>query len=161
MSGIINSEGFRLNVGIVIINDKSQVLLARRHAGYKWQFPQGGIEIDETEEEALFRELQEEVGLASHQVEIVKKSQFWYSYRLPNRFLRPHIPGTIKNIGQTQKWFLLRMLVEESEICLNVHEHPEFDEWGWFDPSVSVEQSIYFKKSVYRSVIDEFFPIAG
>ena len=158
MSEIIDSKGFRLNVGIVVINDKGKVLLARKNNSYKWQFPQGGMDHNETEEETLFRELQEEVGLTKSQVEIVQKSQFWYSYRLPNQHLRPRLPGTPHCVGQKQKWFLLRILAQESEICLDSHETPEFSEWGWFDPLYSIKKTIYFKKTIYRNVIEEFFP---
>ncbi|HAN28877.1 MAG TPA: RNA pyrophosphohydrolase, partial [Haliea salexigens] len=69
---MIDSEGFRPNVGIILANDAGQLLWARRIGGRDaWQFPQGGINRGETPEEALYRELHEEVGLAPEAVNVV------------------------------------------------------------------------------------------
>ena len=59
-AALIDSEGFRPNVGIILANDRGQVLWARRVGGRDaWQFPQGGIDADESPEEAMYRELWE------------------------------------------------------------------------------------------------------
>ena len=158
MSGVIDDQGFRLNVGIVLVNDKGQVLLARRHDKHRWQFPQGGVDPDEQEQEALYRELQEEIGLHDHHVELVHTSENWHSYYLPSKFIRPKVPDARQCIGQKQRWFLLRMICDESNICLDSHDIPEFSEWQWFSPQECVPLAIYFKRLTYRKVLEEFTP---
>ena len=128
---IIDRHGFRLNVGIVLTNSKGQVFWGRRYWGSGWQFPQGGLMPYETLEEAMFRELFEETGLKKQQVKILARTPAWYFYRLPlgqhQRSSRHHC------IGQRQKWFLLRLSSEVTEINVLGVEHPEFKEWRWID----------------------------
>lgn len=53
-------------VGVVLAAD-GRILLARRpghlHMGGRWEFPGGKVEAGESAEQALIRELEEEVGL--------------------------------------------------------------------------------------------------
>ncbi|MBT8439556.1 MAG: NUDIX domain-containing protein, partial [Gammaproteobacteria bacterium] len=51
---MIDSEGFRANVGIIICNDKRELFWGRRVGQDAWQFPQGGINADETPEQAMY-----------------------------------------------------------------------------------------------------------
>ena len=126
---MIDSEGFRANVGIMIANAKGELLWARRVGQDAWQFPQGGIQEGESAEQALFRELKEEVGLTEKDVEVVACTRGWLRYRLPQRLLRRDAKPLC--IGQKQKWFLLRMLADDAEIRFDSDEQPEFDSWQW------------------------------
>ena len=102
---VIDSDGFRPNVGIILANDVGQVLWARRINQDAWQFPQGGINPHESPEEALYRELNEEVGLEQPDVQILACTRGWLRYRLPQRLVRSNSQPLC--IGQKQKWFLL------------------------------------------------------
>ena len=84
----IDPEGFRANVGIILIDGAAQVLIAGRRGRGGWQFPQGGIRPDEQAEAAMFRELHEEVGLEPGDVDVVGATEGWLRYRLPDRFIR-------------------------------------------------------------------------
>lgn len=154
---LIDKDGFRLNVGIVIFNDDKQLLLAKR-VGMKqaWQFPQGGMVVDETPTEALYRELYEELGLEAHQVQVIAETKEWLSYLLPKQFIRRDSKPLC--IGQKQKWFLLHLLDEDSEIHLDRAPNPEFDEWRWVDFWYPIDHVIAFKKEVYEKVLTEFEP---
>ena len=107
MSDYIDADGFRANVGIVLIRDDRQVFLGGRPGGRGWQFPQGGIARNEAPEQALFRELKEEVGLESGDVEVVASTRNWLRYRLPKQYLRRQSEPIC--IGQKQRWFLLKV----------------------------------------------------
>ncbi|MGH8286649.1 MAG: NUDIX domain-containing protein, partial [Steroidobacteraceae bacterium] len=85
---MIDSDGFRANVGIVLMRDGGEVFLGRRTGGRGWQFPQGGIRRGEPLEDALYRELHEEVGLLSREVELIGRTDRWLRYRLPSRYVR-------------------------------------------------------------------------
>jgi putative (di)nucleoside polyphosphate hydrolase len=128
---VIDSEGFRANVGIILCNDKRELFWGRRVGQDAWQFPQGGINENETPEQAMFRELKEEVGLDEKHVEVLGSTSHWLRYRLPKRFIRKH--STPLCIGQKQRWFLLRVRCEESDFCLDRFDKPEFDSWRWVD----------------------------
>ena len=115
---VIDKDGFRPNVGIVICNEEDQVLWGRRVNGRdSWQFPQGGIHRGETPEVAMYRELEEEVGLKPDMVKVLGRTQSWLHYRLPKRFIRPSEDPVC--IGQKQVWFLLRLTGAESDIRLD------------------------------------------
>ena len=157
----IDAHGFRPNVGIVLSNDRGQVLWARRVGGHDaWQFPQGGIQGNESPETALYRELYEEVGVRRGSVEIVASTRGWVRYRLPKRYLRNNSRGTRapKFVGQKQKWFLLRLLGDDSLVDLDRSRKPEFDSWQWVSYWYPLTQVINFKRNVYRRVLREFAP---
>jgi putative (di)nucleoside polyphosphate hydrolase len=123
---LIDSDGYRPNVGIIVANDKGQVLWARRVGQQAWQFPQGGINKGESMEAALYRELKEEIGLSKAQVEIVNSTRGWLRYKLPKRYLRQN---NTSFIGQKQKWYLLKMLTDDKDVRFDQSETPEFDHW--------------------------------
>ena len=151
---MIDSDGFRANVGIVLANDRGQVLWARRVGGRDaWQFPQGGINAGESPEEALYRELHEEVGLLPQQVEVLGATRGWLRYRLPKRFIRKGQNPVC--IGQKQKWFLLRMLEDDKAVKLDLNAKPEFDYWRWVSYWYPLDQVISFKREVYRRAMKE------
>ena len=154
---MIDSEGFRANVGIIICNDKRELFWGRRVGQDAWQFPQGGINEDETPEQAMFRELREEVGLEAEHVEILGSTKRWLRYRLPKRFIRKH--STPLCIGQKQRWFLLKVKCQESDFCLDKFDKPEFDHWRWVDYWQPVKEVVFFKRNVYSRALKELAPI--
>ena len=157
----IDAHGYRSNIGIVISNDRGQVLWARRVGGYDaWQFPQGGMLRDESPETALYRELYEEVGVERDSVEILASTRGWLRYRLPKRYLRHNGRGGKgpKFVGQKQKWFLLRLLGDDSLVNLECSRKPEFDHWMWVSYWYPLTGVINFKRNVYRRVLREFAP---
>ncbi|MBK1652428.1 RNA pyrophosphohydrolase [Halorhodospira halochloris] len=149
---MVDSDGFRPNVGIIVANSDGMLLWARRCGQDAWQFPQGGIEGNETPLDALYRELAEEIGLSEEDVAILGATQRWLKYRLPRRMIR----RTGKRcIGQKQIWFLLRLLADEQQVRLDGCPHPEFDNWRWVDYWRPVEEVIFFKRRVYRQALEE------
>lgn len=154
---VVDADGFRPNVGIVLSNDLGQVLWARRVGGQDaWQFPQGGINEDETIEEALFRELHEEVGLDPGSVQVLAETRNWLHYRLPKRLRRYNSTPGFK--GQKQKWFLLRLLADEARVSFDCSRKPEFDYWRWVSYWYPVCQVVDFKREVYRCALKELAP---
>lgn len=150
---MIDSDGYRSNVGIILSNQEGQVLWAQRMGQDAWQFPQGGINADETPQQAMFRELWEEIGLTSEHVEIITQTSSWLRYKLPKRMVRQNSQPTC--IGQKQKWFLLRLNVNESELKLDNTNTPEFESWKWVDYWYPVDEVVYFKKRVYRCALQQ------
>ena len=127
----IDAEGFRANVGIILINSDGKLLLGGRVGSKGWQFPQGGMLVGEEPEDAMYRELREEVGLERNDVELLGVTSEWLRYRLPDRFVRRN--STPLCIGQKQIWFCLRLIGSESDFNLMNSEKPEFDSWRWVD----------------------------
>lgn len=151
---MVDADGFRPNVGIILANPHGQVLWARRIGGQDaWQFPQGGINADETPEEALFRELHEEVGLLPDSVRVLATTRGWLHYRLPKRLRRNNSSPGFK--GQKQKWFLLELVGDEGAIAFDCGHKPEFDHWRWVSYWYPVRQVVDFKREVYRRALKE------
>ena len=115
MNANIDKHGFRPNVGIVLLQPPlpnapaNRVLWARRVGGFNaWQFPQGGINTGESPEDAVFRELYEEIGVTADAVTVLGQTSSWLRYRLPRHMRRNNsTPGFV---GQKQKWFLLNCM---------------------------------------------------
>lgn len=159
MTGIIDEQGFRLNVGIVLLGPQGRVFWGRRIGNRDaWQFPQGGLMPGETPEQALYRELHEEVGLHQQDVEILASTRGWLSYRLPRRFLRRRQDNERQCIGQKQKWFLLKMLAEDEDVAVDGGDKPEFDGWRWVSYWYPLGQVVAFKREVYRRALKELAP---
>lgn len=157
---MIDPDGFRPNVGIILANDAGQLLWARRVGGRDaWQFPQGGINRGESPEQALYRELEEEVGLTPDAVRLVAVTRGWLRYRLPRRFIRKGQDPVC--IGQKQKWFLLQMLAEDQAVQLDANHKPEFDHWEWVSYWYPLNQVVAFKREVYRRALKELAPPLG
>ncbi len=151
---MVDADGFRPNVGIILSNSRGQVLWARRVGGQDaWQFPQGGIQENETAEEAMFRELNEEVGLKAESVEVLARTRGWLHYRLPKRLRRYNSTPGFK--GQKQKWFLLRMIASDEDVQMDASAKPEFDYWRWVSYWYPVHQVVDFKRDVYRRALHE------
>ncbi len=149
---MVDADGFRPNVGIILANRDGRVLWARRVGQDAWQFPQGGIEPDESPLEALYRELGEEVGLAASDVQVVGATRRWLRYKLPRHMLRRR--GG-RCIGQKQIWFLLRLLADDGHVRLDACPKPEFDYWRWVDYWHPAREVIFFKRRVYRQALQE------
>src|SRR5690606_26233437 len=149
----IDADGFRANVGIVLMRDDRQVFLGGRTGGRGWQFPQGGMLQSEAPEQAMFRELKEEVGLEPQHVRIMASTRGWLRYRLPRQYVRRNSQPTC--IGQKQRWFLLQMLGSEDHLDLQSTATPEFDAWRWVDYWTPVREVIYFKRAVYVRAMDD------
>lgn len=153
---MIDEQGYRPNVGIIICSGQGQVLWAKRIGQNAYQFPQGGIKEGETAEQALFRELKEEVGLDSQHVKVLGVTHGWLRYRLPKRMVR-HAKQPVC-IGQKQKWFLLQLLADENCINMNASGHPEFDGWRWVNYWFPLGEVVSFKRDVYRRAMTELAP---
>jgi putative (di)nucleoside polyphosphate hydrolase len=136
-----------------LIRDDRQVFLGERVGGRGWQFPQGGIRSDERPEEALYRELKEEVGLEPRDVELVASTARWLRYRLPRQYVRKNSEPPC--IGQKQRLFLLRLRGSEDRVRFDLTAEPEFDRWRWVDYWTPVREVIYFKRAVYVKALDE------
>ncbi|QET00574.1 MULTISPECIES: RNA pyrophosphohydrolase [Cupriavidus] len=150
---MLDREGFRPNVGIILINARNEVFWGKRIGEHSWQFPQGGIKYGETPEQAMYRELQEEVGLLPEHVRIVGRTRDWLRYEVPDKFIRREIRGHYR--GQKQIWFLLRMVCRDCDIQLRASDHPEFDAWRWSQYWVPLDAVIEFKRDVYQMALTE------
>jgi putative (di)nucleoside polyphosphate hydrolase len=151
----IDNDGFRANVGIVLTDADGRLFWGRRVGRRGWQFPQGGIAVGEAPEEAMFRELTEEVGLEREHVHLLGESPGWLRYRLPERYRRhDSVPLCI---GQKQRWFLLRLIADDSALDLAASPKPEFDRWCWQDDFwAPAREVIFFKRHVYEQALDQF-----
>lgn len=154
---MIDPDGFRPNVGIIIYRDDGRVFWARRAHNDGWQFPQGGMRTDETPVEAMYRELREETGLHPEHVELAASTPGWLRYRLPHKFQRKHSRPLC--IGQKQVWFLLKFVADEAMINLKLAEEAEFDRWRWVDFWYPVTNVVQFKRAVYRQALSQFEPL--
>jgi len=157
---VIDPDGYRPSVGMVVSNRQRQVVWARRIGRRDaWQFPQGGIHHGEAPEDALYRELHEELGLGSESVEVLGATSGWLRYDIPRQFLRRDREPVC--IGQKQRWFLLRLLTDDHAIRIDAHSKPEFDRWRWVDYWMPAREVVFFKRVVYRRALGELAPILG
>jgi len=150
---MIDSKGYRSNVGIILCNAQGHVFWAKRSRVNSWQFPQGGIESDESPEQAMYRELYEETGLEKEHVEVIGRTRYWLKYRLPEKYVRRNSQPIC--VGQKQIWYLLKLVSEEANVSLDRHEKPEFDDWQWVDYWEPLKSVVYFKRKVYRKAMME------
>jgi len=150
---MLDRDGYRPNVGIVLCNTHNQVFWGKRIREHAWQFPQGGIKYGETPEQAMYRELMEEVGLKPEHVKILGRTRDWLRYDVPTSWVKREWRGSYK--GQKQIWFLLRLTGRDSDVSLRATEHPEFDAWRWSDYWVPLEDVIEFKREVYQMALNE------
>ena len=150
---MLDREGFRPNVGIVLLNARNQVFWGKRLRTHSWQFPQGGIKYGESPEQAMLRELHEEVGLLPDHVRILARTRDWLRYEVPEHFIRKDARGHYR--GQKQIWFLLRLMGHDSDLDLRATDHPEFDAWRWNEYWVPLELVIEFKRDVYQMALSE------
>ncbi len=150
---MLDREGYRPNVGIILCNAKNEVFWGKRIREHSWQFPQGGIKRGETPEQAMFRELHEEIGLLPEHVVILGRTKDWLRYDVPTQWVRREWRGSYR--GQKQIWYLLRLLGRDTDVSLRACDHPEFDAWRWNTYWVSLDAVIEFKRRVYEQALNE------
>ncbi len=154
---MIDSDGYRPNVGIILSNRDGKLFWARRIGQDAWQFPQGGIRACETPEEAMFRELTEETGLQAGHVELLGATRGWLRYRLPKHMVRRRRRPVC--VGQKQVWFLLRLTGGEHCVRLDGTGKPEFDRWRWVSYWHPLYEVVSFKRTVYQRALRELEPL--
>jgi putative (di)nucleoside polyphosphate hydrolase len=155
---MLDREGYRPNVGIVLLNSRNEVFWGKRVGQHSWQFPQGGIAHGESPEQAMYRELHEEVGLLPEHVQIIGRTRDWLRYDVPEEYLRRQHATRVHRAayrGQKQIWFLLRFVGLDSDIQLRATEHPEFDAWRWVPFWIQLDAVIGFKREVYQLALSE------
>ncbi len=153
---MVDKDGFRSNVAIVIGDGRGRVLWAKRLGQNAWQFPQGGVNPGESAEQALYRELYEEVGLESTDVKVIQRSKRWLRYQIPVQMQRKNsLPLCI---GQKQKWFYLQLTGDSSKVRFDAAGTPEFDGWEWVNYWYPIDSVVSFKRNVYRNALLEFAP---
>lgn len=150
---VLDREGYRPNVGIILINNRNEVFWGKRVREHSWQFPQGGIKPGESPETAMYRELYEEVGLLPQHIKIVGRTRDWLRYDVPSHWVRREWRGSYR--GQKQIWYLLRLVGRDSDINLRACHHPEFDGWRWHQYWAPVDEVIDFKRDVYLGALKE------
>ena len=145
---------YRKCVGMMILNAENKILVGRRldHPSGYWQMPQGGIDDNEKPEEAVWREMMEEIG--TNNANLHKISSQWINYEIPEETLK-HLPWGKTYIGQTQKWFIFNFTGNDEDINVET-QNPEFSEWKWIEHSELIENAVPFKRKVYETVLAEF-----
>lgn len=148
-----HSDLYRPCVGIVLYNKGGNVFIGERiDTPGAWQMPQGGIDGDETIEQAAFRELYEEIG--TNNAEIISILPEKIRYDLPPDLREKLWGGMYK--GQEQTWVAARFLGEDKDINLNMHTPPEFSRWQWVPLEKTIDLIVPFKRETYRRVINLF-----
>ena len=145
---------YRPCVGIMLFHsDRQRVFVARRidTRAEAWQMPQGGIDKGESPEDALFREMYEEIG--TDKAVVLAESKDWLSYDLPEELVPRLWNGKYR--GQTQKWFALEFTGEDADINIET-EHPEFLEWRWEKLENIPQMIVPFKRALYQQLVEEF-----
>ena len=144
---------YRNGVGIFLLNKNKKLWVGKRIDSDSkfWQMPQGGIDTGEKEDDAMKRELKEEIG--TNNVNILMKSEDWFQYDLPQELMKSIWKG--KYNGQRQKWYACEIVDDDNKINLNYHK-PEFSEWKWIEPRLAIDLVIPFKKSMYEKILDTF-----
>ena len=152
---MLDRDGYRPNVGILLLNANNDVFWGKRVNQHAWQFPQGGIKSGESPEQAMYRELEEEVGLKPKHVRILGRTREWLRYEVPEKWMRRSKENGCAYRGQKQIWYLLRLVGRDTDVSLRASERPEFDAWRWHDYWVPLDSVIEFKREVYRRALTE------
>lgn len=144
---------YRNGVGIFLLNKNKKLWVGKRinSSSQFWQMPQGGIDFGEKEDDAMKRELKEEVG--TNNVKILMKCENWFQYDLPSDLKKSIWNGKYK--GQRQKWYACELIDHDNQININYHK-PEFCEWKWIEPELVLDLVIPFKKKMYKEILETF-----
>jgi putative (di)nucleoside polyphosphate hydrolase len=149
---MLDKDGYRLNVGIILLNSSlNQVFWGKRKGENAWQFPQGGLYEDEDLQDGMFRELNEELGISAHHVEIIARTKDWLYYDVPLVYNRSN---TVYR-GQKQIWYLLKFIGRDHQINVRYHKEQEFDAWRWVDYWLAVDEVVNFKREVYKTALNQ------
>lgn len=149
---------YRPCAGIMLVNNDGKVFVGQRldSSADAWQMPQGGIDPGEEPEQAAFRELGEETGIAPHLAEVIARSRQEHLYDLPAELLGKLWGGKYR--GQRQFWFLMRFMGTDSDINIET-SHQEFRNWRWTSADTLEALIVPFKRRLYRAVVEEFRPL--
>ena len=144
---------YRPNVAMIIVSNnypqKKEIFIAQRNDLLDiWQFPQGGIDKGEEVEEALFRELEEEIG--TKKAKIVAEYPEWISYDFPEKIAKKMKPYK----GQTQRYYLLKL--KKSAVIKLDTKHPEFIDYKFVSVDDLLSHTAHFKKPIYETVLNYF-----
>jgi len=150
---MIDRDGYRPNVAIVLVNSRNEVFWAKRVKEHAWQFPQGGINAGERPEQAMYRELMEEVGLRPEHVKVLGRTRHWLRYDVPACWVRRDTRPNYR--GQKQIWYLLRLVGRDCDVSLRRSEKPEFDAWRWNRYWIPLDAVVEFKRQVYYQALSE------
>lgn len=147
------AKTYRPNVAAIILSSHYPnvcefFLGEREDMSGVWQFPQGGIDEGEEPAEALFRELEEEIG--TNEIEILAQYPQWLSYDFPPHVLEKMYPFC----GQTQLYFLVQ-LKPQAQINLKT-PHQEFVRYDFVRYDEVLRRINYFKKDIYTKVLQYF-----
>ncbi len=149
---------YRPNVAALIVNPAGNLLICERMTiPGAWQFPQGGVDAGESLEQALYREVWEEVGLSANHYEVVDMRdgyRYLYPKQARNKKVRKH-----GSHGQEQTYYLCHLKAGAPQV--NVHQKPrEFRAYRWILPiEFDLDWLPGFKRDVYREVMRDFFQI--
>jgi len=145
---------YRPAVGMMLLNHENKIFVGLRRdtQGPAWQMPQGGIGPHEDTDQAMLRELQEEIG--TRNVEIIVKSKTWYKYDLPFPLSSRLWGGKFK--GQKLIWYALRFRGKDKDINIHTY-HPEFQEWKWVDKEDLLDLIVPFKKELYERILNDLW----
>ena len=148
------TKDYRKCVGMMVLNEEYKILVGRRidHPSGYWQMPQGGIDRDEVPQQAVWREMMEEIG--TNNAKLIHESTQWLNYKIPKSTLKT-LPWGNKYIGQIQKWFVFKFIGKDSEINVGT-ENPEFSEWKWINYNTLTDNAVPFKRDIYKKILEEF-----
>ncbi|MCX2560140.1 RNA pyrophosphohydrolase [Acetobacter farinalis] len=158
---------YRPNVAAMIFRKDGRILIARRMdqpgAGGPlsegvWQCPQGGIDEGEDPKTAVFREVQEELGLDASLLHLLQEHPDWITYDLPEHLIGKALGGRFR--GQTQKWFALAFNGTDADIRLDAHTPAEFDAFQWINLADLPFGNVGFKKPIYERLVQDFGALA-
>ena len=152
----MRKDVYRPNVAIIILNKSAKLLWCQRKDHSGWQFPQGGIDKNESPEEAIYRETEEEVGLNKKDLKLIHELDSWIKYDVPKEKRGTYFFRSKKFKGQKQKWFLAEMLCDESKINIQSSFPNEFDKWCWVNYWYPLGSVVNFKKEAYRKALIKF-----
>ena len=146
---------YRPNVAAILRDPATGKIFIGERIDHKgsWQFPQGGVDRGEDLLAALFREVEEEIGVPKTLYTLVACHSN-YRYKFPNGKLKKG-----KYCGQTQTYFLCDFHGKNEDINLTAHQQ-EFSRFVWIDPSdFNLTWVPRFKRPVFSRVFEDFFGI--
>lgn len=152
-------EKYRPNVAALMINGEGRILICERlETPGAWQFPQGGVDDGESFQDALLREVSEEIGLSPEDY-VIEDSRGGYRYYYPPEVVAGKPAHKAHFVGQEQTYFLCRVGVDAPPVDL-MQEPREFSEARWIVPSdFQLSWLPDFKKATYQDVLRDFFGV--